>query len=426
MTIEAEQSEQIARQRALEALRNGVPNRDAVRQLGSGQPAVERRFADQLLAARSASATGAQARGMVIEGGFGSGKSHALQHLEHLALEENFVCSRVSVSKETPLNDPAKLFQAAIEAAVLPGVRGHAIQESAQRLDTRGERYAAFYRRIAAETVPIAQVFPATVLIHERGLGDADQTADIMSFWSGGPIKVASVRRWLKDVGAANAFSVAATPAKALALQRFHFAANLFIAAGFDGWVLLLDEVELIGKYGIVGRGRSYGELARWLGFAEAEQYPGLTAVASITDDFVLAILQGKDDRNLVPPRLAVKDTPEAHADARRAETGMLVLDKERVALDPPTPERLRETYDRLHDLHSRAYDWPAPELPAASVPSMIPANARLRSYVRRWIHEWDLRRLYPEASIDTQEQDLQIDYHEDADLERSESDQDN
>lgn len=37
--------------RALEALRNGVPNRDAVTALGCNQPEVERRFDAQLASA---------------------------------------------------------------------------------------------------------------------------------------------------------------------------------------------------------------------------------------------------------------------------------------------------------------------------------------------------------------------------------------
>ena len=32
-----------------------------------------------------------------------------------------------------------------------------------------------------------------------------------------------------------------------------------------QGWLLLFDEVELIGRYTLLQRGRSYAELARWL-----------------------------------------------------------------------------------------------------------------------------------------------------------------
>jgi len=67
--------------RALEALRAGVPSRDAVGLLGSGQAEIEDRFLALVEQARDGAAGG-----MLLGGGFGSGKSHLLQHLGQLAL----------------------------------------------------------------------------------------------------------------------------------------------------------------------------------------------------------------------------------------------------------------------------------------------------------------------------------------------------
>src|SRR4051794_18542743 len=102
-------ADQLPNRRALEALRAGVPNRDAVAVLGSQQTAVQDRFT-QLLDAIESRSPGEPAGGMLIGGGFGSGKSHVLEHLIHLALEAGFVVSRVVISKETALHDPAKVF----------------------------------------------------------------------------------------------------------------------------------------------------------------------------------------------------------------------------------------------------------------------------------------------------------------------------
>src|SRR4051812_1538173 len=101
---------QILRRRAIEALRAGVPNRDAVSALGSSQTAIEQRFLEQLDLTKQLPRSGANPGGTLIGGDFGSGKSHALEHLQHLALERNFVVSKVVISKETPLHDPAKLY----------------------------------------------------------------------------------------------------------------------------------------------------------------------------------------------------------------------------------------------------------------------------------------------------------------------------
>ena len=122
----------LSNRRALEALRAGVPNRDAVAALGSQQTAVEDRFT-QLLGAIDSGPGGEPAGGMLISGGFGAGKSHVLEYLSHLALGAGFVVSKVVISKETALHDPAKVFAAAIDDARIPGKTGSAIDEIARR-----------------------------------------------------------------------------------------------------------------------------------------------------------------------------------------------------------------------------------------------------------------------------------------------------
>jgi len=58
--------------RALEALRSGVPNRDAVRALGCSQTGVVERFQRQLASVDEMATSDRQSGGMLIEGGFGA------------------------------------------------------------------------------------------------------------------------------------------------------------------------------------------------------------------------------------------------------------------------------------------------------------------------------------------------------------------
>src|SRR5271165_6630165 len=135
----------VERRRALEALRAGVPNRDAVTVLGSMQQGVEDRFSELIAAVRSLP-DGPTPGGMLIGGGFGTGKSHVLEHLAHVALSEGFVVSKVVISKETPLYDLVKVYRAAIEQAKVPGRPGSAIDEVAAGLQVDSSRYAELYR----------------------------------------------------------------------------------------------------------------------------------------------------------------------------------------------------------------------------------------------------------------------------------------
>src|ERR1039458_9218445 len=110
----------VATRRAIEAVRSGVPSRDAVAVLGSGQPEAEDRFTALLEQVAERTAPEAGSPGLLLGGGFGAGKSHLLTHLGHLAASSGFVVSTVVISKETPLHDPAKVFRAAVESAVAP------------------------------------------------------------------------------------------------------------------------------------------------------------------------------------------------------------------------------------------------------------------------------------------------------------------
>src|SRR5262245_2211528 len=134
-------SSQIVSRRAIEALRAGVPNRDAVLALGCEQPFIEERFRARFQQAKEGVTQGVQAGGLLIAGDFGAGKSHLLEYLQQVALAEHFVCSKVVVSKETPLYDPTKFYRAAVRAAVAPGRRGAALTEVAAQLDPRNDAY---------------------------------------------------------------------------------------------------------------------------------------------------------------------------------------------------------------------------------------------------------------------------------------------
>jgi hypothetical protein len=225
------------------------------------------------------------------------------------------------------------------------------------------------------------------------------------------------VRAGLRQIGQAATYQLRAVPARELPLQRFKFTARLMRAAGYRGWVILIDEVELIGRYSRLQRARSYSELARWMGRVEIDQYPGLTSVGAITDDFVPEVLEKKGDLDYVSPQLQARDTPEYRAIASRAETGMRIIQRESVPLERPDSAALNKTYETLKRIHSEAHRWSPPDMPSAT-PSV---TRPMRSYVRRWINEWDLKRLYPGEPVQTVETELRVDYTESPELEEQE-----
>jgi len=403
----------VQRRRALEALRAGVPNRDAVAVLGSMQQGVEDRFS-QLTTAVGALPDGPAPGGMLIGGGFGTGKSHVLEHLAHVALSEGFVVSKVVISKETPLHDPAKVYRAAVGQAKVPGRPGSAIDEIAAGLQVDSPRYAELYRWAHQDEAPVDSRFAATLFLHEYARGDEEFADRIVQFWAGDPLPVADLRRRLKEAGAAATYRLAGIKERELSVQRFRFVSRLMQAAGHAGWVVLLDEVELIGRYSALQRAKSYAELARWIRGDRDDPAAPLCAVLTTVDDFETQVLVGKNDVELLPKRLRAKGTAEDELLAGQAEAGMRIIEREQVQLQPPDREELDRTYRQLKRIHAEAYGWDPPDVPGLE---RLPSN-RMRQYVRAWINEWDLRRLDPTYRPEVTVAGLDVDLTTDSDLE--------
>lgn len=406
--------EQIRHRRAIEALRSGVPNRDAVRVLGSSQPEIEARFQELLIHAREGSATGQPGGSLLIAGDFGSGKSHLLEHFQHLALDQNFLCSKLVVSKETPLYDPTRVYRAAIAGAILPGAMGTALSEVAARLDPVRPEYVALYQWVNGDS-GLNPRFAATLYLLEHMRGDPELQERILAFWSGGRINTGEMRKALKSLGASAAFPIdKAPPARDLAIQRFKFASRLTVAAGYSGWVLLLDEVELVGRYSFMQRARSYAEIARLSSKLQGEGIPCMTSVLAITKDFEEAVLEGRNDRERIPGKLRASSPPADLALAGQAERGMRLISRERLPLRPPDQALLLQSYLKTKSTHAEAYGWSPPE---AGSPERL-GSTPMRTYVRFWINEWDLKRAYPDYSPETVVAELRQSYEEDRDLE--------
>ena len=395
----------IAHRRAVEALRAGVPSLDAVAMLGSGQSEIE----DLLLELLGAARTGIPG-GMLIGGGFGSGKSHLLEHLMRLALDEGYAVSRVVVSKETPLHDPVKVFRAAADCVVVAGRNDSAIAEAAARLDVHGPAYAELLRWAMSPAADLNERFAASLLLYAK-IRDSDPefAETLVRFWSGDPIGAPELRRRLKAAGEG---PVTLSPVKVrdLGAQRLRFASRLMTAAGCAGWLVLFDEVELIGRYSVLQRAKSYAEITRWVRGDHGAAGLPIAAVLAMTDDFEAAVITGKKDRVNIPAKLAGN---ELLADA---QAGMRIIDREMTLLTPPDNAELDRAYARLKDLHATAFDWSPPDI--AGLERL--GATRMRQYIRAWINEWDLLRLDPEFRPQTETVNVDTDYREDIDLEGS------
>ncbi|MFZ1413252.1 MAG: BREX system ATP-binding domain-containing protein [Defluviicoccus sp.] len=375
---------------AIEALRAGVPNRAAIRLLGTREDGIRQRFLETLKQCQHSLQCNTQPTGQVIAGGFGSGKSHLLGYLKELALAENFIVSWVVISKETPLFDPGRLYLSAMRFATVPGCNDDVMTAVLARLKPGSQAFEELEGWASDAATDLSPVFAALLYLFARPATTPDVIQYMARFLAGGPLNLTRVKQGLRDAGAAKLFPLKAVKQADIVQQRLRFVPRLFTAAGFDGWVVLMDEVELIGRYGILQRGRSYAELARWLGIADTETVPGAVAVAAVTDDFFEEVITKRRDDEQVPLKLVNKNERAA---AERARRGIEFLERERkrATLRPPDQQQLQTCLDKVRGLYDQAYGWQPEDIEIGP----IAATTSMRQHIKSWITTWDLERLY-------------------------------
>jgi hypothetical protein len=407
----------IENRRAIEALRAGVPNQDAVRVMGSSQPELEKIFLERLKEARDGFRNNKQSAGMLVTGDFGSGKSHLLEYFKHIALEENFVCSKIVVSKETPLYSPAKVFNSAIESAVVPDRRGSALTEITSRLDFTSGAYNGFFQWVHSPESGINLQFAATLYLYVCARGNDELRDRIVRFWSGDPLNISELRKYLKEVGEAASYKIDKITAKELARQRYLFIPRLMVAAGYSGWVLLIDEAELVGRYSLKQRANSYAEIARLSGKLEGSALPGLVSVITLSDDFESIVLDYRNDEEKIPAKYRESGVDGDSLVAAQAERGMRLIRQEKKKLERLNLNKVRATFEKLRTVYQSAYDW---EPPQDRIELSVATSDVMRQYIRRWITEWDLNRIHPGYRPQIEVSELKHEYSETPELERN------
>nr|WP_297807774.1 BREX system ATP-binding domain-containing protein [Tepidiforma sp.] len=120
---------------AIEALRNGVPNRHAVALLGTFQQRIEERFRQQALETAVSPGT----RGFLVRADFGAGKSHLLYALQQIASDLSFATATLAVSKETPLSSFPRTARTILRQLRLPDMEGTGLPAAATRAKFQSE-----------------------------------------------------------------------------------------------------------------------------------------------------------------------------------------------------------------------------------------------------------------------------------------------
>lgn len=360
----------------IEGLRSGVPYRETAQAMTIGR----QENLKSLAALMEATAQGRRPPlwGQIIRANYGEGKTHLMHALASLAWESNWVVSMISVSKETPLDSLERFYpkvamnafrpgssQAGLEPIVLEALRGpHLLAES--RDVPLSDRVRALLDNLVRQNAGMEEL-----------LADLDG-----QFMNLGDLKRIHRENFSKPL------KTPATRIRAEIPSYFSLVDWLIVRAGYQGWLWLIDEVELMGKFGRGARARSYANIGRVLEGVGERTLSVWAVAANFQNDVIIQ----RHDLEQAPAWLLAR--PKESADAAWARLALEELSAAR-PLARPSAVQIRQLIERVYDLHREAYAW-APPVPQDRFYDVVSEHietmdARIRLWIRLAISILDL-----------------------------------
>ncbi len=382
----------------VEGLRSGVPYREMAKNIVFGRERILSNVAKLMESAEQEKAQKSPA--FMVRANYGEGKTHFLHSVWGLAEDRNWVVSQVSLSRETPLDRMDYLYPKIMENTYIPGSHQPGIARIiAEALDQP---------HLLADVRSLDLSTRVTVVIDNlinRNEGFPDLIADLE-----GKFLTSSE---LKQIHRKNFGKPLKIPRTTTREEVYHYlrAVDWFIRrAGYQGWMILFDEVELIGKFGKGARCRSYANMGRLI----SESLPRMMTVWSVASNFNADVLIARKDQEEVPRYLA--NRPAEAALAPFAEQAMEALLESKL-LEPLTKTQVQELIAQIYELHQDAYGWQIPfsaqEL-YEQVRTFTPTqDTRVRTWVRLSLTVLDIWYQYgtaPTVSVINPLQDAALD----------------
>lgn len=371
----------------IEALRSGIPSRAVGECFTEARPAMLKRVREKLDAVRS----GGRSDGMVFTGRYGEGKTHLLHTAFNLAFEANMAVSYVSLGKETPLDKPYLLYQKLAANTFLPGASQPGFRDKLEEL-TPNSALAGDLLAYAAKELETDRLY--YLLRAFLGTQEEEERSAFLADLEGMFVNAALIKRSYRRVtGKVAKFNQAFSKTRH-GMDYFFFLSHFLRALGCDGWVLLFDEAELIGRMGKKARARSYVTLQTFL--KPAPRLEAAFSLFAFSSSYAEDVIEKKQERAGVQAVFA--EDPEARAAAEAALDAILSAPE----LLPLTRTEVLQVLERIARFHGRAYDW-EPGVPAERLYAVTESGGYLlRTRIRAAIEYLDQLFQYGEAGETT------------------------
>ncbi|MBP3872906.1 MAG: DUF2791 family P-loop domain-containing protein [Lachnospiraceae bacterium] len=367
----------------IEALRSGVPSRAVGAYFSEARPSMQKKLREKLERVQSSE----RSEGMIVTGRYGEGKTHLLNSVFNMAFEDNMAVSMVSLGKETPVDKPYLLFQKLMANTYLPGATQPGFRSRLEEM-TQGSSAAGNLLAYAAAELETDKLY--YVLKALLGTQEEEERSALLADLEGDFTTAALIKRSCRRItGSPVKFRQNFTKTKH-AMDYFYFTSHLIHQLGCSGWVILLDEAELIGRLGKKTRAKSYVQMQRFLNPPpELEHTFTLFAFSSSFSEDVI------DKKHEFENAASVyAESPEERKKAEDTLNAILRAPE----LAPLNKDEIIKILLSIQEFHGRAYGW-RPEISAETLYQSTEAGGYLlRTKIRAAIEFFDQLYQYGEA----------------------------
>ena len=368
----------------IEALRSGSPSRAVGQYFSEARPRIMREISDRL----DLVCEQGKSSGMIISGKYGEGKTHLLNTVFNLAHSNNMVVSYLSLSKETPMDKLYLVYQKLIGNTYLPRRQQPGFMHELEKISANSPiaNEMLLYAAKHLETDKLYYLFRSylnTEDSDEKFLLQADMEGD---FVANAPLK----KIYRRIFGQPVKYNVNFTKTRHCG-DYFSFMSRLFTQMGYHGWVILIDETELMGRLGKKARLNAYRNMARFL---LPEFCPENTfSIFALSASYVEDVIEGKHEYENLSAVYPEEQEP--------ARTVLDILSRAPQLL-PLTRLEIQEVLYKIQDFHGKAYEW----TPNVSLSSLVESTQAggylLRTKIRAAIEFLDQLYQYGKAGQTT------------------------
>ncbi|MCD7819977.1 MAG: ATP-binding protein [Lachnospiraceae bacterium] len=368
----------------IEALRSGVPSRAVGACFSEARPKIMRELSGLL----DQVCENQKSCGKIISGKYGEGKTHLLNTVFNLASSNKMVVSYVSLSKETPMDKLYLFYQKVIQNTYLPKRQQPGFMHEVEKISANSP-VANEMLLYAAKQLETDKLY--YLLRSYLNTEDSDEKFILQSDMEGDFIANAPLKKIYRRIFNQPAkYNVNFTKTRHC-MDYFRFMSHLFLQMGYHGWVILVDETELMGRLSKKARLNAYKNMANFL---LPENCPESTCTLfALSSSYAEDVIEGKHEfENL---EAIFPDQPEPIRT-------VLNLLSEAEQLQPLTRNEINEVLIKIQDFHGQAYGW-TPSLSAQTLAESTQSGGYLlRTKIRAAIEFLDQLYQYGKAGKTT------------------------